>query len=175
MPARDRTGSGTLGGDQWDLALALHHRDLELATHRTHVLLEDIDGDVPRLLDRSDSLLAHRADPFRMIGTTDVAQVESSRRDDVRVRVLQVQSSLAMEESMHAYEHGDAKVARAKLAAQSEQIREIAVKTKSAALEAEAKNIDDVMSAVAAAPAPASDKGQDVIKSQKARAFELRR
>src|SRR5438067_4385170 len=57
MPARDRTGSGTLGGDQWDLALALHHRDLELATHRTHVLLEDIDGDVPRLLDRSDSWL----------------------------------------------------------------------------------------------------------------------
>ncbi|MCC7074583.1 MAG: VWA domain-containing protein [Deltaproteobacteria bacterium] len=123
----------------------------------------------------AQALLAHRADPFRVFATTDLAQLDDSRRDDVRVRVLQVEASLALTESMQDYAKGDATTARRKLAEKKEQLGAFAVKTKNVALAAEVANFDQVMQAVAAAPAPASEAAQDMIKEQKARAFTLRR
>lgn len=123
----------------------------------------------------SPSLLAHRADPFRIFGTTDLALLDGSRRDDVRVRVLQVEASLALTESMQDYAKGDATTARRKLAEKKAELGAYAAKTKSRALAAEAENFDSVMQAVSAAPAPASEAAQDMIKEQKARAFTLRR
>ncbi|HEY4221045.1 MAG TPA: VWA domain-containing protein [Myxococcota bacterium] len=128
-----------------------------------------------KVLDRSDALLAHRADPFRLLPTGDSAQLEQSRNDAVRVRVLQNEASLALDASMNSYARGDAKGARVQLEEKKAELHAFAAKTKSASLAAEAKNIDDVISSVAAAPAASSDRAQDIIKAQKARAFELRR
>lgn len=121
------------------------------------------------------ALLAHRADPFRVFSTVDLAQLDGSRRDDVRVRVLQVEASLALTESMQDYAKGDATNARRKLAEKKAELGAFAIKTKSRVLAAEAENMDVVMQAVTAAPAPASEASQDMIKQQKARAFTLRR
>jgi Ca-activated chloride channel family protein len=122
-----------------------------------------------------DSLLAHRADAFRVLRTSDLAQVEQSRNDDVRVRVLQVEASLALTESMSAYASGDAAGARQRLTAKKDELKAYAARTKSATLAAEADNMDAVLGTVSAAPAPASESAQHMIKEQKARAFELRR
>ena len=123
----------------------------------------------------SASLLAQRADPFRVFATTDLAVLDTSRRDDVRVRVLQVEASLALTESMQDYAKGDATNAQRKLAAKKAELGAFAARTKSRELAAEAENFDNVMQAVQAAPAPASEAAQDMIKEQKARAFSLRR
>ena len=120
-----------------------------------------------------DMLVAHRADPFRVLPTTDLAQLNASRRDDVRVRVLQVEASLALTESMQAWSTGDVSLAKKRLERARSDVREAARATGNATLAAEAKNLDDVAQTVAAAPA--SEQAQDVIKSQKARAFEMRR
>ncbi len=123
----------------------------------------------------SPALLAHRADPFRVFATTDHALLDGSRRDDVRVRVLQVEASLALTESMQDYARGDAHRAQRRLAEKKAELGALAAKTKNVSLAAEAANLDQVMQAVAAAPAPASEAAQDMIKEQKARAFTLRR
>jgi Ca-activated chloride channel family protein len=128
-----------------------------------------------KVTETTDSLVAQRADPFRVLLTDDIAQLEQSRRDDVRVRVLQVEASLAMTESMQAYASGNASAARARLAEKKAELAKAAAKTKSDALAAEAANFDKVYDAVQAAPAPASAAAQDLIKDQKARAFQLRR
>jgi Ca-activated chloride channel family protein len=123
----------------------------------------------------SESLVAHRADAFRVIRTTDVAMVENSRNSDVRVRVLQIEASLALTESMSAYASGDSAGARQRLSAKKDELKAYAAKTKNASLAAEADNFESVLGTVTAAPAPATEKAQDMIKAQKARAFELRR
>lgn len=123
----------------------------------------------------TQALLAHRADPFRVFGTTDLAQLDSSRRDDVRVRVLQVEASLALTASMQDYARGDATGAQRRLAEKKAELGAMAAKTKNIALAAEAENFDHVLQSVAAAPTPASEAQQDMIKEQKARAFTLRR
>ncbi len=128
-----------------------------------------------KITDRSDALLANKADPFQMLVTGDATKLEQSRVDDVRVRVLQVEASLALTESMQHYAKGDANFARQHLAQKKAELRSFANKTKSASLAREVKNLDDVLNEVSAAPAPSSDKAQDMIKVQKARAFELRR
>ena len=128
-----------------------------------------------KVADRSDALLAHRADPFRMLATSDVNVLEMSRKDDVRVRVLQVEASLALTESMQHYAQGDTSGARRQLESKKAELHLFAARSKSSALAAEAKNMDELLDAVNAAPAASSDKAQDVIKTQKARAFELRR
>lgn len=125
--------------------------------------------------DSADSLVAHRADAFRVLRTNDIAALEQSRNNDVRVRVLQVEASLALTESMQAYASGDAVRARAGLEKKRAELRDFAARTQSASLAAEAANFGDVLDSVAAAPAPASEGAQDMIKAQKARAFELRR
>lgn len=128
-----------------------------------------------KVTEPGDSLLAHRADPFRMILTTDHEAIERSRRDDVRVRVLQVEASLALTESMQAYASGNATVARARLQQKNAELKKAAARTKSESLAREAANFDKVLDVVQAAPAPASAAAQDLIKDQKARAFQLRR
>ena len=128
-----------------------------------------------KVAERTDALLAHKADPFKMLVTSDNAQLENSRKDDVHVRVLQVEASLALTESMQQYAKGDASGARMRLEEKKAELHRYAAKTKSASLAREAANFDDVISSVAAAPAASSDKAQDMIKEQKARAFELRR
>ncbi len=128
-----------------------------------------------KIVEKSDALVANKADPFRMIATNDGAALEASRRDDVRVRVLQLEASLALTESMNAYAKGDASGARANLAKKKAELSDFATRTKSDSLAAEAANFDNVMRSVAAAPAASGEAAQDMIKSQKARAFELRR
>jgi Ca-activated chloride channel family protein len=128
-----------------------------------------------KIVEKADALVAHKADPFRMIATNDGAALEASRRDDVRVRVLQLEASLALTESMNAYAKGDASGARANLAKKKAELADFATRTKSDSLAAEAANFDKVMRSVDAAPAASGEAAQDMIKSQKARAFELRR
>jgi Ca-activated chloride channel family protein len=128
-----------------------------------------------KIVAKADALVANKADPFRLLVTTDVAQLDASRRDDVRVRVLQMEASLALTESMTQYASGNASGARASLARQQAELRKVAAATKSHALAAEAANFDKVLDVVNAAPSAASESSQDMIKNQKARAFQLRR
>jgi Ca-activated chloride channel family protein len=123
----------------------------------------------------ADALLTHRADPFRMRVAKDIGDVEQSRRDDVRVRVLQVQASLTMTESMQAYASGDANGAAERLATKKAELNDIAARTKSSVLADEAQNLDRVLQSVKRAPQASSAAAQDMIKGQKARAFDARR
>ncbi len=122
-----------------------------------------------------DSLLANRADAFRVVRTSDGNAVESSRNNDVRVRVLQVEASLALTESMQAYGRGDVVAAKKNLEEKRAVLRGYADKTGSADLAQEAANMDAVLGTVQAAPAASSAGAQDMMKTQKARAFEMRR
>jgi Ca-activated chloride channel homolog len=122
-----------------------------------------------------ESLVAHRADAFRVLRTNDIASLEQSRNSDVRVRVLQVEASLALTESMQAYASGDTAKAKVTMEKKRAELRDYAAKSSNAALAAEADNFERVLGAVQAAPAPASEGAQDMIKAQKARAFDLRR
>jgi Ca-activated chloride channel family protein len=121
------------------------------------------------------SLVAHRADAFRMKTTDDVAALNASRVDDVRVRVLQVEASLALTASMSAWSAGDATAARDGLQKAKADLAAAAARTGNAVLLREADNVERVLRSVASAPAPASEAGMDIVKAQKARAFELRR
>jgi hypothetical protein len=122
----------------------------------------------------ADGLVAHRADTFRIVSTGDAALVEKSRRDDVRVRILQIEASLALSESMQAYAAGDKAKAKVNLENKKAQLRSEAARTKNEALAAEAANFDKVLDVVEKESA-ASAQAQDLIKDQKARAFKLRR
>jgi Ca-activated chloride channel homolog len=118
-------------------------------------------------------LLAHRADPFRVMMTDDLALLNGSRRDDVQARALQVMASVALTESMTAYAAGRGEEARQNINAHRERVRAAAVQSKDASLAREADNLDavyDKMSAPAASAAAA-----DMVKEQKAHAFGLRR
>lgn len=176
--ARLSRGGSQVSIDVGDLA-AGEERHV-LVKLRPNAMNEQLDFLAPEVTYRkagqsSPALLAHRADPFRVFSTVDLAQLDGSRRDDVRVRVLQVEASLALTESMQDYAKGDATNARRKLAEKKAELGAFAAKSKSRVLAAEAENMDVVMQAVSAAPAPASEAAQDMIKEQKARAFTLRR
>ena len=123
----------------------------------------------------SQSLVAHRADAFRLLPSNDVAAVNGSRIDDVRVRVLQIEASVALTRSMQAWSNGQADKAKADLARARAEVKAAAARTGNAVLMREAKNLDDVYDSVESAPAPSSAAGLDMVKAQKARAFELRR
>jgi len=123
----------------------------------------------------SESLVAHRADAFRLLPSNDVAAVNGSRIDAVRVRVLQVEASVALTQSMQAWSNGQADKAKADLARARAEVKAAAARTGNAVLMREAKNLDDVYDSVASAPAPSSAAGLDMVKAQKARAFDLRR
>jgi Ca-activated chloride channel family protein len=123
----------------------------------------------------AQSLVAQRADAFRLLPTSDLALLNSSRNDDVRVHVLQVESALALTNSMNAWSNGDRDAARAQLQKAKADVEAAATRTGNAMLMREAKNFDDVLDSVNAAPAPASASGMDMVKAQKARAFNLRR
>lgn len=132
-----------------------------------------------KIVEKADALVANKADPFRMIAAAatpaGMAQLEQGRRDDVRVRVLQMEASLALTASMQQYAAGDATSARAGLSAKKAELHELARRTRSDSLAAEAANFDKVLNVVNAAPSAASESSQDMIKDQKARAFQLRR
>jgi Ca-activated chloride channel family protein len=123
----------------------------------------------------SESLVAHRADAFRLKRTSDVQQVDQSRRDDVRVRVLQVEASLALTESMKAYADGKSDTAVTMLRENKAKLETVAKRTNNRALYEEAQNLGGTIDFMDDAPAPAAPAAQDMIKSQKARAFQLRR
>lgn len=122
----------------------------------------------------SESLVANRADAFRLLPTTDLAVLNGSRNDDVRVRVLQIEASLALTASMNAWSNGDRDAARDHLNKAKADVSAAAKRTGNAMLLREAQNFDDVLNSVNAAPAPASASGMDIVKAQKARAFDLR-
>jgi Ca-activated chloride channel family protein len=122
-----------------------------------------------------ESLVADRADGFRVMPSSDLALVNASRVDDVRVRVLQVEASLALTASMNAWSSGDAATAHDGLAKAKAELSAAAARTGNAVLLREADNVDKVMRSVAAAPSAASEAGMDIVKAQKARAFDLRR
>jgi Ca-activated chloride channel family protein len=124
---------------------------------------------------QTPSLVAQRADAFRMIPTADLAVQNAGRSDDVRVRVLQVEASLALTTSMTAWQNGDKAKAKAELQRAKADVEAAAKRTGNAMLMREAANFDDVIVGVDAAPAPSSAAGMDMVKAQKARAFDLRR
>jgi hypothetical protein len=93
----------------------------------------------------------------------------------VRVRVLQVEASLALTQSMQAYASGDAAAATATIEKKKRELADVASRTKNASLAAEAANFESVLRDVQEAPAPSTAGAQQLIKAQKARAFDLRR
>jgi hypothetical protein len=119
-------------------------------------------------------LLANRADAFRLLVSGDRLAVERSRDEDVRVRVLQVTSSLALTRSMEAYAKGDVSTARKVLSENRERLEAAAKETKNAALHDEAQQLESVISKVQSA-APSSATAQDLVKYQRSRAFDMRR
>jgi Ca-activated chloride channel family protein len=120
-----------------------------------------------------DSLLKHRADRFRVVATNDVSQLESSRRDEVAIRVLEVKAAVDLTASMEAYSKGNVGEAQRRIETKRNQLKDAARRTKSARLAEEAKNLDAVLGKMKAAPSSSS--GMDLVKSQRARAFDLRR
>lgn len=126
--------------------------------------------------DNGQSLVAQRADAFRLLQTSDLSLVNGSRNDDVRVRVLQIEASIALTTSMNQWSQGDSVGARQNLIKAKADVAEVAQRTGNAMLMREARNFDDVLNSVAQSAAPASSAaGLDVVKAQKARAFDLRR
>jgi hypothetical protein len=123
----------------------------------------------------TDSLVAHRADAFRLLPTTDVVSFNASRNDDVRVRVLQLEASLALTTSMQAWSAGDAAAARQGIERSRADLKAAARTSSNPVLLREAQNLDSVYESVSQAPSPSSAAGMDMVKAQKARAFDLRR
>ncbi|HEY1097784.1 MAG TPA: VWA domain-containing protein [Myxococcota bacterium] len=124
--------------------------------------------------DRADHLVADRADAFRMLPTTDLAVLNGGRNDDVRARVLQVEASVALTQSMQAYASGDAEKAKKDIDRARTELKATAARTGNQLLLREAQNLDAVYDNVASGPA-SSAAGLDMVKAQKARAFDLRR
>ena len=122
----------------------------------------------------ADVLVANRADAFRMLPTADITVLNGGRNDDVRARVLQVEASVALTTSMQAWSSGDAETAKKNIDRARTELKATAKRTGNATLLREAQNLDTVYDNVASAPA-SSAAGLDMVKSQKARAFELRR
>lgn len=125
--------------------------------------------------DGGKRLLAHRADAFRMVFSSDAQKVASSISDSVRIRSLEVESSLAVTESMNAYREGNVQRAKQLLREHKDSLERVGSKKKSKRLMQRARDLDRVMQQVNNAPAPASAAGQDMIKLEKARAYDLRR
>ncbi len=123
----------------------------------------------------SESLVAHRADAFRMLKSDDIAAVNASRIDDVRVRVLQIEAATALTSSMQAWSSGDAERAKKNIERARAELKSAAHRTGNVVLMREAQNLDSVYESVSRAPAPSSAAGMDMVKAQKARAFDLRR
>ena len=120
------------------------------------------------------TMLANRGDHFRMLATQDASTVDGSRVGDVRARVLQVEASLALTESMRQYAEGDVAGARRKLEAKKTALEAFAAATGDASAARGAMDLGEAMDKVQAA-APTSAAGMDYVKSTKAKAFELRR
>jgi hypothetical protein len=129
-----------------------------------------------RAADGQSALLANRVDSFRVNIGTDTAHVEQSRRDDVRARVLQVSTSLELTQSMQAYAEGDVNGARQRLEQQRRTLEAVAATSPTAApaLAREAQSLQKLVDQLGA-QAPSSEGAQDIIKAEKARAFDLRR
>ncbi len=120
------------------------------------------------------TLLANRGDHFKVLASADVSVVEQSRDAAVRARVLQVDASIALTESMKAYAEGDVAGARMKLESKRASLQAVAQSTGDANLAREAADMGAAMNKLDAA-APSSAAGMDLVKSTKAKAFQLRR
>ena len=123
----------------------------------------------------TESLVAHRADAFRLLPTGDVVAFNASRNDNVRVRVLQLEASMALTASMQAWSSGDAVAARQGIERSRADLKAAAKTSSNPVLLREAQNLDSVYESVSQAPSPSSAAGMDMVKAQKARAFDLRR
>lgn len=180
--ARVHTAANHLAVDIGDLAAGEERRvlvKLQVSASSDAVTFTAPDLVYRKILANADALVANKADPFRMIAVAatpeGLAMLEQGRRDDVRVRVLQMEASLALTESMQQFAAGDAPAARAKLTENKVHLHEFAKRTGNAMLAAEADNFDKVLQVVNAGPSANSEGAQDLIKQQKARAFQLRR
>jgi Ca-activated chloride channel family protein len=177
----DRGAGHKVQIDLGDLAAGEErHVLVKVAVDAAAVVADGVGFAAPELVYRqagtqADSLVAHRADAFRLLPSTDLAAVNESRIDAVRIRALQVEASVALTTSMQAWSSGERDKAKADLDRARVEVKAAAARTGNAVLLREAKNLDAVYESVAAAPVPSSAEGQDLVKAQKAHAFGLRR
>lgn len=120
------------------------------------------------------SLLAQRSDRFRLLQTEDFTTVDQGRRADVRIRVLQVNSAQELKNSMREYQNGNVSKAIQSLQFNATQLEEVAQSSNNADIEREAKMLNSVLDQLQRA-SPSSSRGQDLVKAQKARGYQLMR
>jgi hypothetical protein len=77
--------------------------------------------------------------------------------------------------SMQAWSAGDAAAARQGIERSRADLKAAAKTSSNPVLLREAQNLDSVYESVSQAPSPSSAAGMDMVKAQKARAFDLRR
>jgi hypothetical protein len=126
------------------------------------------------------SMTTHRfaqgSDPVPLAGlfTTNTATVDASRDAKVQARVLEVQASQAMTESMKQYERGDIKGAQKNLRKVQSQLQAIGAANNDKDLLEAAKKYDSA-AVTMESQAPGSAAAQDFVKENKASAFQMRR
>jgi Ca-activated chloride channel family protein len=126
------------------------------------------------LAEAATAILRHRGDGFTLTEASTASDVDHSRRADVRARVMEVEASLKLTEAMGAYSQSDVKGAVRTLEQNIAALEDVADKTSSKELKDEAENLRRVLRKVKQA-APSSSAGADLVKAEKARAYELRR
>jgi Ca-activated chloride channel family protein len=126
------------------------------------------------LTSSATTVLTHRGEGFTLTAASNAGEVEQSRRKDVRARVMEVEASLKLTEAMGAYSQSDVKGAVATLEQNIAALEDVADKTASKELKQEATNLRRVLKKMKKA-APSSSAGADLVKAEKARAYELRR
>jgi len=120
------------------------------------------------------TMLSAHSDAFQVTPAANTAAVENSRRDDVRARILEMQTSLKLTEAMGYYQSADLSSAVTTLEQNVAALKALAGKTNNQRLQAEAETLDRVMQKMRNA-APTSSAGADLVKAQKARAYSQRR
>lgn len=118
--------------------------------------------------------LRHLADTFRVVRTDDTQALAQSRRAEVGARVVTLEASLTVRDSMDDYKNGDVKKAIRRIQAQADALSSFAAANQDKDVAEQATSLRNVVEEVQA-KAPASSSGQNLIKEQKARAYWLRR
>lgn len=142
--------------------------------HRDNVLLSAPEVVYRKAAAKELSLLAQRSDRFRLLQTDDFTIVDQGRRADVRIRVLQVNSAQELKNSMREYQNGNVRRAIESLQTNATQLQEVAQASNNADIEREAKMLNNVLDQLQRA-SPSSSRGQDIVKAQKARGYQLMR
>ncbi|MCP4504579.1 MAG: VWA domain-containing protein [Deltaproteobacteria bacterium] len=125
-----------------------------------------------KAIDGQPTLLAQRADHFHMALSNDAHVVDQSRDAHVRVQVLKMATAMELQTSMKAYSRGDLKGATDGLQKRMSALSSVAKETGDNDLKREAENVSRVLKKLRKA-APKSDLGMDLVKEQKAHAFDL--